>query len=95
MAIKDALLPEFDEEMKTTRTLLERVPDAKAAWKPQECVTVVMASAGYPASSHKGDVISGLAAAGADLVALQLDALLDNAGDGADQAVERGVPDDV
>ena len=35
----------------------------KAAWKPQECVTVVMASAGYPASSHKGDVISGLAAA--------------------------------
>jgi uncharacterized damage-inducible protein DinB len=34
MAIKDALLPEFDEEMKTTRTLLERVPDAKAAWKP-------------------------------------------------------------
>ena len=37
----------------------------KAAWKPRECVTVVMASAGYPASSHKGDVISGLAAAGA------------------------------
>lgn len=34
MAIKDALLPEFDEEMKTTRTLLERVPEAKAAWKP-------------------------------------------------------------
>jgi uncharacterized damage-inducible protein DinB len=34
MAIKDALLPEFDEEMKTTRTLLERVPDAKADWKP-------------------------------------------------------------
>ena len=37
----------------------------RAAWKPQECVTVVMASAGYPASSHKGDVIGGLAAAGA------------------------------
>jgi phosphoribosylamine--glycine ligase len=37
----------------------------KAVWKPRECVTVVMASAGYPASSHKGDVISGLAAAGA------------------------------
>jgi phosphoribosylamine--glycine ligase len=37
----------------------------KAAWKPQECVTVVMASAGYPASSHKGDVITGLDAAGA------------------------------
>jgi phosphoribosylamine---glycine ligase len=38
----------------------------KATWKPQDCVTVVMASAGYPASSHKGDVITGLEAA-ADL----------------------------
>jgi len=37
----------------------------KTAWKPQECVAVVMASAGYPASSHKGDVIDGLAAADA------------------------------
>ncbi len=35
----------------------------KAEWKPQECVTVVMASAGYPATSHKGDVITGLEAA--------------------------------
>jgi phosphoribosylamine--glycine ligase len=34
-------------------------------WKPQDCVTVVLASAGYPASSHKGDVISGLAEAAA------------------------------
>jgi uncharacterized damage-inducible protein DinB len=34
MAIKDALLPEFEQEMKSTRTLLERVPDDKAAWKP-------------------------------------------------------------
>ena len=31
----------------------------------QECVTVVLASAGYPASSHKGDVIEGLDAAAA------------------------------
>jgi phosphoribosylamine--glycine ligase len=39
----------------------------KAAWKQQDCVTVVLASAGYPASSHKGDVISGLdEAAGMD-----------------------------
>ena len=37
----------------------------KAAWKPRECVTVVMASTGYPASSHKGDVIGGLAKADA------------------------------
>lgn len=34
MAIADALLPEFDHEIAITRTLLERVPDDKAAWKP-------------------------------------------------------------
>jgi len=34
MAIKDALLPEFDHEMGTTRKLLERVPDDNLAWKP-------------------------------------------------------------
>jgi phosphoribosylamine--glycine ligase len=38
---------------------------AKPVWTPQSCVTVVMASAGYPASSHKGDVIEGLKAAAA------------------------------
>jgi uncharacterized damage-inducible protein DinB len=36
MAIKDALLPEFDHEMGTTRRLLERVPDADLRWKPHE-----------------------------------------------------------
>jgi uncharacterized damage-inducible protein DinB len=34
MTLAEALLPEFDQEMKTTRSLLERVPAAKAAWKP-------------------------------------------------------------
>jgi uncharacterized damage-inducible protein DinB len=34
MALKDALLPEFDHEMGTTRRLLERVPAADLAWKP-------------------------------------------------------------
>ena len=29
-------------------------------WKPASACCVIMASAGYPASSHKGDVISGL-----------------------------------
>ena len=38
MAIKDALLPEFDHEMATTRRLLERVPEAEFAWKPHEQV---------------------------------------------------------
>lgn len=34
MAIADSLLPEFDREMTTTRTLLTRVPEDKFAWKP-------------------------------------------------------------
>ena len=34
MAIKDGLLTEYDHEMGTTRKLLDRVPDAKLAWKP-------------------------------------------------------------
>ena len=36
MAIKDALLPEFDHEMATTRRLLERLPEAEFAWKPHD-----------------------------------------------------------
>lgn len=36
MTIAQSLLAEFDKEMATTRKLLERVPDAKAAWKPHE-----------------------------------------------------------
>jgi uncharacterized damage-inducible protein DinB len=34
MAIIDALLPEYDHEVTTTRKLLERVPDGKFDWKP-------------------------------------------------------------
>ena len=34
MAIKDALLPEFDHEMKVTRRVLERMPVADGDWKP-------------------------------------------------------------
>ena len=34
MALKDALLADFDHEMGTTRRLLERVPGDKLAWKP-------------------------------------------------------------
>jgi uncharacterized damage-inducible protein DinB len=36
MAIKDALLADYDHEMGTTRRLLERIPDDKLAWKPHE-----------------------------------------------------------
>lgn len=34
MTIAESLLPEFDQEMKTTRRLLERVPTDKGTWKP-------------------------------------------------------------
>lgn len=34
MTIGTSLLPEFDQEMATTRRVLERVPDAKSDWKP-------------------------------------------------------------
>jgi uncharacterized damage-inducible protein DinB len=36
MSISETLLPEFEEEMKTTRRLLERVPTDKGKWKPHE-----------------------------------------------------------
>jgi uncharacterized damage-inducible protein DinB len=36
MAIKDALLAEYDHEMGTTRRLLERVPDERLSWKPHQ-----------------------------------------------------------
>ena len=36
MALKDALLAEYDHEMGTTRKLLDRIPDDKLAWKPHE-----------------------------------------------------------
>ena len=36
MAIRDALLADYDHEMGTTRRLLERLPDDRLAWKPHE-----------------------------------------------------------
>src|SRR5689334_3071949 len=34
MTIPASLLPEFDQEMKSTRRVLERVPSDKAEWRP-------------------------------------------------------------
>lgn len=36
MSISETLLPEFDEEMKNTRKMLERVPEDKFDYKPHE-----------------------------------------------------------
>ncbi|CAA9302493.1 MAG: hypothetical protein AVDCRST_MAG68-574 [uncultured Gemmatimonadetes bacterium] len=41
MPIAQTLLPEFDREMATTRTLLERVPADRAAWRPHERSTAL------------------------------------------------------
>jgi uncharacterized damage-inducible protein DinB len=34
MALKDALLAEFDHEIATTRRLFERIPDDRLSWRP-------------------------------------------------------------
>ena len=36
MSISSMLLPEFDQEMATTRKVLERIPADKFTWKPHE-----------------------------------------------------------
>ncbi len=36
MKLSQTLLPEYDQEMATTRKLLERVPDDRTDWKPHE-----------------------------------------------------------
>lgn len=50
MPFADAFLPEFDQEMKTTRSLLERVPLNKAAWKPHAKSTALGALASHIAA---------------------------------------------
>lgn len=41
MAIAQAILPEFDREMATTRKMLERFPEDKVEWRPHEtCMTL-------------------------------------------------------
>ncbi|HEY4648692.1 MAG TPA: DinB family protein [Gemmatimonadales bacterium] len=44
MSLTDSLLPEFDREMASTRSLLERVPEDDARWRP------------HPKSSTLGDL---------------------------------------
>jgi len=41
MRIAEAILPEFDREMATTRKMLERFPEEKVEWRPHEtCMTL-------------------------------------------------------
>jgi uncharacterized damage-inducible protein DinB len=50
MPITDALVPEFDHEMATTRRILDRVPEAKLAWKPHEKSMSLAELAGHVAN---------------------------------------------
>jgi phosphoribosylamine--glycine ligase len=61
-----AILPRLDSDLLEVCLAAARgeLAGAELAWKPQPCVSVVMASRGYPESSSKGDVISGLTEAG-------------------------------
>jgi uncharacterized damage-inducible protein DinB len=62
MALRDALLPEFEYEMATTRKTLERVPEDKTNWKPHDTSMSmgrlaghIAEMAGFVASTFQGD----------------------------------------
>ncbi len=50
MPIAQALLPEFDHEMATTRSLLERVPEDRAGFRPHDKSTALGALATHVAN---------------------------------------------
>lgn len=50
MAVKEALLPEFDQEIAVTRRVLERVPFVDGNWKPHEKSYSMAALAGHVAN---------------------------------------------
>jgi phosphoribosylamine--glycine ligase len=54
-------------ELLTRATTPGGLAGAELEWTPEPAVTVVMASAGYPESSSRGDVITGLEAVGDDV----------------------------
>jgi uncharacterized damage-inducible protein DinB len=62
MSFADAFLPEFDNEMKTTRAILERVPFEDPSWKPHPKSTSIGSLA-----SH----VAGLAGFGTAIVTQQ------------------------
>jgi uncharacterized damage-inducible protein DinB len=64
MTISEALRPEFEQEMATTRRLLERVPSDRGPWKPHEksfslghLTQLVATMPGWIASTLRGEDI--------------------------------------
>jgi len=71
MSIGESLLPEFDQEMATTRRVLERVPDDQGPWKPHpksfalgHLAQLVSWMPGWIASTLTADHLDLAAAAG-------------------------------
>jgi len=61
MALNEALLPEFDHEMQTTRRTLERVPEDKLAWKPhQKSMTMGGLATHLATITHWVDAVVGM-----------------------------------
>ncbi len=64
-----AILPRLQSDLLgllESATVVGGLAGAELRWAPEMAVSVVLASAGYPASSSHGDLISGLDAAGLD-----------------------------
>jgi phosphoribosylamine---glycine ligase len=62
-----AILPRLESdllELLESATVVGGLAGVELRWAPEMAVSVVLASAGYPASSSHGDAISGLEAAG-------------------------------
>jgi phosphoribosylamine---glycine ligase len=61
-----AVLPRLDSDLAGTLLACAegRLGEAKIAWNPEACVTVVLASGGYPGAYETGFPIEGLEAAG-------------------------------
>ena len=58
MALRDALLPEFDHEMANTRKTLERVPDEKLDWKPHDKSMTFVGLATHLANLPSGAIMA-------------------------------------
>jgi uncharacterized damage-inducible protein DinB len=59
--LSQALLPEFDQEMQTTRRTLERVPEDKLAWKPHEkSMSLGQLATHLATMGHWADAIAGM-----------------------------------
>ena len=41
MSLNDALLPEYDREMALTRRVIERIPETRLGWRPEETSATV------------------------------------------------------